>query len=262
MLSDKQNIDLKKFGIIKIENFLSITEVEELHSILKKYAVGKGDKKSYFSNNFSKIMIKLIKFDFTRFRDEIKILNFSKKLNLKNMADSYFDDRTYLKMVDGYYNPISNKPILPWHHDCWRDSSVHPDDYSLKFFIYLTNVGKNNGCMSYIKKSHLICDAIRRGIYERKLEFGPYREITDFRNYILNKKNFTTIKSLMDDPKIIDEFLDSTENLNDNLEHSMDYTAKPGDVIVFNEKGLHRGSSPKKNYRIVLRYHFRKKNLV
>ena len=72
MLSDKQNIDLKKFGIIKIENFLSITEVEDLHSTLKKYAVGKGDKK-YFSNNFSNIMKKLIKFDFARFRDEITI---------------------------------------------------------------------------------------------------------------------------------------------------------------------------------------------
>ena len=48
MLSDKQNIDLKKFGIIKIENFLSITEVEDLHSTLKKYAVGKGDKKVTF----------------------------------------------------------------------------------------------------------------------------------------------------------------------------------------------------------------------
>ena len=38
----------------------------------------------------------------------------------------------------------------------------------------------------------------------------------------------------------------------------MDYTAKPGDVIVFNEKGL-REAHHQKNDRIVLRYHFRKK---
>ena len=66
----------------------------------------------------------------------------------------------------------------------------------------------------------------------------------------------------MSEPYILDEFLESTENLNDNVEHSMDYSARPGDAIVFNEKGLHRGSSPKKNDRMVLRYHFRKKNLI
>ena len=38
-------------------------------------------------------------------------------------------------------------------------------------------------------------------------------------------KKFHNNKKFNEDPKIIDEFLDSTENINDNLEHSMDYTA-------------------------------------
>ena len=261
MFTDKHNLELKNLGITKIQNFLSEDQVKELNLIIKKYSVGKGDKKSYFSNNFFSIFKKIFKLNFLRFVDELKIFNYNKKLNLESIAKNYFKDDVSLVMIDGYYNPISDKPILKWHHDCWRDEKVHPDEYSLKIFIYLTEVGKNNGCMSYIHKSHLICDAIRRGIYEKKLKFGPYRMLEEFRKFITNKENYSVIKNLMENPSIVDEFLESINNLNDNVEHEEDYSAKPGDAIIFNEKGLHRGSSPKKNERVVLRYHFRKKNL-
>ena len=121
-------------------------------------------------------------------------------------------------MIDGYYNSTNDnkdKPVIPWHTDQAYSGSqlkdikkfVNPNDYTLKFFIYLTDVYKNNGCMSYIPGSHKITYLIRKGIYEKKLDYAPYwsiDQIVDFisleknKNYILknlNEKIFLIISS-------------------------------------------------------------------
>ena len=258
MLSESKINTLNKHGIVKLDNFLVSSELEKLKHILKKYSPAKGDKKSYFSQNNLLLFFKLLKLNFSRFEEEKYILNLCKNKKLQEDSQKYFNCETKLVMVDAYFSKKNNDPILGWHQDVSGNHNVHPNNFSLKFFIYLSKVGSDNGCMSYIQGSHLICDAIRWGIYERKMEFGEYRDLDNFRNFITIKKNYNFLKNYLSQ-KIIDNFLDKTAVCSDSAEHEMDYSANPGDAIIFNEKGLHRGSAPKLNDRMVLRYHFKEK---
>ena len=97
---------------------------------------------------------------------------------MKQFADLAFGKESYLNMIDSYYSPISNKEVLPWHVDqaysgkikIDEDEIVHPDQYSIKFFIYLSKVGSDNGCTSYIPGTNKITYALRKGIKERKIK--------------------------------------------------------------------------------------------
>ena len=60
-----------------------------------------------------------------------------------------------------------------------------------------------------------------------------------------------------DDKNLIDSFMKISENLKDAGESEFDYEANPGDAIIFSEGGIHRGSTPTKNDRLVLRYFYK-----
>ena len=68
---------------------------------------------------------------------------------------------TLIKTYDGSAEVINNKFNIP-------------KKFFLKFFIYLTDVTRNNGCMSYIPESHKIGFEIRKAIYEKKINYQSY----------------------------------------------------------------------------------------
>ena len=55
---------------------------------------------------------------------------------------------------------------------------------SATFFIYLTGVQSDNGCMCYIPKSHKIVYALKMGILEKKIEYQKFQFLKDFRKAI------------------------------------------------------------------------------
>ena len=96
---------------------------------------------------------------------------------LSLIANEIFGRESHLRFIDGYYSKKSEKEIIPWHVDQAYQGDekksknfVNPDHYFLKFFIYLTDVKSENGCTSYIPKSHKIAYALRKGIFENKIE--------------------------------------------------------------------------------------------
>jgi ectoine hydroxylase-related dioxygenase (phytanoyl-CoA dioxygenase family) len=163
-------------------------------------------------------------------------------------------------MVDGYYNKVQQNEILKWHSDQAYDGVkkidkiFHPDYFHLKFFFYLSEVGPNNGCTSYIPGSHKITHAVRSCLYEGKIDYEPFWEITDLVNVINKKNNYIHIVNKLGSEKELINFLDKA-NLVLNKENSyFDFKASPGDLLIFNEGGIHRGSKPSLNERVVLRY--------
>ena len=69
--------------------------------------------------------------------------------------------------------------------------------------------------------------------------------------YLLEKKYLETT---LEKEKELINFLDKA-NLVLNKENSyFDFKASPGDLLIFNEGGIHRGSKPSLNERVVLRY--------
>ena len=166
-------------------------------------------------------------------------------------------------MVDGYCSPISNEEVLPWHCDQSYSNQEkinkfkHPDDRQFKFFIYLTPVQSDNGCMCYIPQSHKIAYALKMGILEKKIHYQKFQYLKDFRKIISINSNYSYIKNFLKNQEILDRFLENTKFAENNLDTNLyDYDMEAGDAIIFDENGFHKGSKISKNERVVLRFFY------
>tara|TARA_B110000259_G_scaffold162373_1_gene187092 strand:- start:73 stop:870 length:798 start_codon:yes stop_codon:yes gene_type:complete len=251
--------EIKENGIIKIKNFLSPVELIKLSNIINFYKAPKGDIESIFLTNLKVLSIKLFKFKFRSLLHTYELAKFKKNKKLDQIAKDFFNKQVNSNYIDGYYSKAGNKDILPWHTDQSYSGSktsdakfYNPDNFYLKFFIYLTNVASNNGCMSYIPKTHKIAYEIRKGIYNKEISYQPYWSLKDFRNIVKNNINFLHNKM---DSEIIENFLKNSEFEDSmNATNKYDYNATAGTMIIFDEGGIHRGSKPSLNDRMVIRY--------
>lgn len=168
--------------------------------------------------------------------------------------------------IDHYWSPKSEKPVIQWHVDnaySGRENIknfVKPDQNAIKFFFYLSDVSSDNGCLSYIPKSHKIAYAIKEGIYKGNIEYQKYWTLSDFRKIILIKENYNYIKKLVDE-NCITEFLNTSKLiLNGELDTKLfDHEVKKGGALIFDEAGAHRGSRTMLHDRMVLRFFYKKK---
>ena len=269
-LNDISN--LKENGIIKIKYFLNENELKEIIDIAKSRPLPHEHPKSYCSTNIRLLLYKILRLNFKRFKQEVKILSLAKKKNLNFIADQIFNKKSYLDNIDLYHTPISEENSLPWHADQAYQGDeknyegfVNPDHDFVKFFIYLTDVDSDNGCTSYIPKSHKIAYAIRKGIFERNIKYQPYFTLKEFRNFISKKENADFIKSFLNDNDIIDEFLKKTNFVDEKGDtNEFDFSLKAGDAIIFDEGGLHKAARSTLSERMVLRYIYsvRKRNII
>jgi len=254
--------ELKKNGIVKINDFLNEEEKKKIKNILQSYSAPKSHEDTFFSVSIKSLIYRILKFDFIKLKESIFLLNLAKKKKMNLIADEIFGKKSYLRFVDGYFSKKSEDAVIPWHVDQAYNGDeknnsdfVNPDHYFLKFFIYLTDVKSNNGCTSYIPKSHKIAYAIRKGIFEKQIEYQPYWGLSDFRKIISNKKNLHFLKSCLDDENLISEFLEKTKFIEKNEEtKDFDFEMPAGGAIIFDEGGVHRGSRTESSNRIVLRY--------
>lgn len=257
---------LKEEGFILKRNILSSLEIEKIKKFILLNNEGKGGKDTLYPSNKFKILLKILKLDFKKLAGGTFFLNLKKKLELDNYANSYFAQKAELKMIDGYYNKKSNNVILPWHSDQAYSGAANikklnsPDYYFLKIFFYLTKVSSNNGCTSYIPFSHKITYAVRTCLYNKEIIYQPFWSINDLVGIIEKKENYEKIRNKLSDKDLLDNFLIIAKKcISDKSFSEHDFEADPGDVLIFNECGVHRGSNPIENDRIVLRYLYGKK---
>ena len=260
--------EAKKIGFIKIKNFLSFQEVEDIKKKIITFISPKGNSLGHFSPNFRSKLIKIFKLEFKKFLVSNYLTNLATKKNMRNFANLYFENDSYLKMIDCYYTPISNENILPWHNDLAfsQDSKerfenyknfIDPRTVSLKFFIYLTKVGSNNGCTSFIPKSHIIIKFLSLLIYRKKISYKPYWDLKNLRLFLKDEIVKNYFLAHFGNLDLITEFLEKTKFIEQNLdEDKYDFSMNPGDAIIFDEAGVHKGSKTTLNDRFVLRYHY------
>mgnify|MGYP005997136953 FL=1 len=108
--------------------------------------------------------------------------------------------------------------------------------------------------MSYIPKSHKIAYEVRKGIFNKDISYQPYWSLEDFRNiievnldYFNEKVGVKTIENFLEETKFQDTI---------NTTNKFDYNAEAGTMIIFDEGGIHKGSKPTLNDRMVVRYLF------
>ena len=95
---------------------------------------------------------------------------------------------------------------------------------------------------------------IRKGIYNQDIPYQPYWSLKDFRKIVVKYSDYFS-KNL--GKRIIENFLVKT-NFDETGEESrkFDYDAEAGTMVIFDEGGVHRGSKPTLNDRMVIRYLF------
>ena len=256
--------EIREKGIVKIDNFLDDNEIIKIKKIVKHYSAPKNSPESYFPTNFNKLVVKILKLNFVKFFHSIEILKLGRKKRLDDLADEFFGKTSKLSFIDAYYSKISKQDVLPWHTDQAYlgkkevTSFNDPDGFFLKIFVYLTDVGPDDGCMSYIKGSHKIGYAIRKAIFEKKISYQPYWSIKDFKKIIIDNKKY--FENYFKNSQILENFLIQTKNLENDNKKVYGYSAKAGTAIVFDEGGVHRGSRPQNKDRMVLRFLYSSKN--
>ena len=255
---------LKENGILKIDNFLSDFDLNKSISIIKYLNVLKGDTRGHFSKKLNFLFSKLLQGDFKKIKNTFSFLNLEKKLFLKEIADNFFGEESILSLIDCYISPKSTGDVLPWHLDNAYsgqmnvESFVHPKANSLKFFFYLTDVTSDNGCLSYIAKSHKIAFVLKEGIYNGELKYTPYWHLADFLKTITINQNYNYIKKKLGQNQL-DNCIDSVYLATNKKNTNFDVPINKGGVLIFDEAGAHRGSKPMLNDRLALRFLYKRK---
>jgi hypothetical protein len=258
--------NVKLNGFYSIDDFLDSSDLFQIKKIILADSHSKFDNNDNYYLTGSKLSkVKLKKIINIKYLFRSFFLNkIAKKYKFLNIAKGILGKNVYLDTIDGYVSKISSNPVLDWHVDQAYSGRTDvtefsdPDHSSIKFFIYLTDVHSKNGCMGYIPLSHKIAYFLKKGILNKKIDYTPYWSLKDFRNKIIQKKTYEFISNYIKKEKIND-FLDKSNFIvNSEDTTNFDLPLKKGGIIIFDEAGVHRGSAPTVEDRVVCRFHYKR----
>jgi len=177
----------------------------------------------------------------------------------KEFSSLYLEGPAWLSHIMSIEYPASDEPITPWHTDDNSPSEANiypPNFFTLKFFIYLNDVDSTNGAFAYVRGSHRLVVAIRESIYRRRIPFCKTRDIADIRAACENPQVAHAILKTVS-RQDIDDFMSATEDLSDESESpELDLIGPAGTLLVFDDRGMHRGGIPRGGHRSILRYNY------
>tara|TARA_Y100001958_G_C21237897_1_gene564762 strand:+ start:89 stop:937 length:849 start_codon:yes stop_codon:yes gene_type:complete len=277
---DKITTDINNFGFTTIPSIFDQKTLDSLNFLNNKTPKS---REGQFPVFFKQFIIKALKFDYKKINQSFHLKRIAKSLKFEEISDRFFESKSELNQIDSYFTEKSQNEILPWHNDLGLtkkklnnflaidsfynsaeatilDKKTKVSPRGLKFFIYLTDVKSNNGSLSIIPSSNKIVKAITKLILEKKIPLVSYWSLQDLRNVMLNfefKEHILKEIGIEKYNNFIDQtnFIDK-ENLNVT---QYDIEMKKGSIVIFDELCIHRGSAPKNNPRIVLRYLYGKK---
>lgn len=265
MNSNNLKTNFIKNGIISLNSFLKNDDIKMLKKIVTNHCKEKNVSGNTFPINFVQ-NLKIFKKP-KKILSSLKLLNLLNKYQLKELAENLTNSPMELVMIDGYISYKSDSPVLDWHLDQAYSGKkeinnfVDPDESIIKFFFYLTSVELNNGCLGYIPGSNKIAYCLKKLIQNKEIEYAPYWSLEDFRNLIKKENIKSKIEKLID-KELINEFFKNTQFIDDESidENKFFFPVPEGSLLVFDEAGAHKGSSPRITDRYVLRFFFKKLN--
>ena len=140
----------------------------------------------------------------------------------------------------------SGAQLFPLHYD-WRLSRC------VKVYIYLTDVGVDQGAIRYIPYSqHLV-----RYLWANKT--AALQEIMDREaSYNQLEPLLTVVSEDIEADYPRGEVIDNLRGIASDLDQSYDFSipGKSGDVLLFDENGIHGGGPIKSDYRFICRIHY------
>jgi hypothetical protein len=177
----------------------------------------------------------------------------------REFSAQYFDESAHLNHIMSIESPRSPKAITVWHTDAnsKADNLLPSDQFILKFFIYLNDVSPSNGAFAYARGTHRIVTMLRQGMFEKKIPYyktGLLAELIqaastpDIAAYLLQRIS----------PQELDTFLHTLNSLSDEKpgDNTHDLSGPAGTLLIFDDRGVHRGGVPEHGDRSILRYNY------
>ena len=267
---------ITQLGVFHQENIFEDKEFEFVSSKLNNLT--KKEKKIYFPTCLRDYLIKILKFDLKKIFLSKRLIKIANDLDFSKIASDILGNEVFLETLDCYLSKKSNNTILEWHNDIGYTSSTSTRDFldkakstvfniktskssvGIKFFIYITDVKKNDGALGIVPYSHKIVNALTKSILEKKINLSPYWKLKDLRNLLLNNNNKKHLLNYITSSEL-ENFLERTKFIESATGESFDYDfeMRRNSVVIFDELAIHRGSAPTHNNRLVLRYLYRAK---
>ena len=174
-LNSKILNEINSKGFSKIEGFFDENEIKKIENklnFIKKDKIRKGAKISFFPVTIKNYLANILKLKFKSITTGLSMKKFSEIYSFKLIADQFFKQETNLVTMDSYFSPKSNEKIIDWHADIPMALSKNPENFSewqrsLKFFVYLTDVQSDNGCLAVLPLSNKINKAITNLILKK-----------------------------------------------------------------------------------------------
>lgn len=190
------------------------------------------------------------------FRALTQLSHVSRTCRFREFASEYLNGDVHLDHVMSIESPPSSEAITPWHTDANSDDE-HEDFFSLKFFIYMNDISPENGAFAYLRGSHRAVTIVRRGIFRKEIPFvrtaSPHELIEalareEVRTYVVQEMLPTEVEHLLAQLRLLRDDAPG--------DASHDLSGPTGTLLVFDDRGVHRGGVPTRGHRSILRYNY------
>lgn len=174
----------------------------------------------------------------------------------RRFSELFFGEPVQLDHIMSIESPVSDEPITKWHTDA-NSISDHPDCFSLKFFVYLNSIDESNGAFAYVRGTQYIVTIVRRGIFEGRIPYFPTGSVTQ----LLTAISVPAVSEYLNEQvskRDVEVFRKNLLELDDHQggDRRHDLAGPAGTLLVFDDRGVHRGGIPRVGPRSILRVNY------
>ena len=167
---------------------------------------------------------------------------------LKIIRQKIIGRSAYVTDVVGIDSVPEHKLVTQWHVDGGLSCISKPGDARIKLFIYLNDVTSKNGAFSYVPGSHKILDILHRAMHDRAIPPLAIRDLSSLRDYCASNA-----PGLLEDQQALADRMFGSIDSDTAACGPYSLEGPAGTLIIFDERGMHRGGDISEGYRSILR---------
>jgi hypothetical protein len=186
-------------------------------------------------------------------RDLVYLSRVAQDGGFRGFSQRFYAEDACLAHIISIESPRSEDPITAWH----ADGSDTPESFTLKFFIYLNDIDASAGAFSYLRGTSRPVTALRQGIVRGAI--APFRtgNVPELLQALQTHEVVHYLQQQLS-PQEVDGFATAVRMVGGGAADADAYSLSgaAGTVVVFDDRGIHRGGVPRARERSILRYNY------